>query len=293
MAYSMTGYGRSANDSDAWNFIWEIRSVNSRFLDIKWRIPGFLRAMEPVWEKDVRAFAGRGRVDVNLLLRINKAEVLGMTLNQALATAMLDQVGELADRLSLNFHPDLNRLLPISGLWQEGLGGPDQVLAEDLSAGLREALEDWQRFRVEEGRFLVEDLNNRLNHLNSLLTGIRERVPRVKQEKAEALVERIRTAMEQAEAPFDPDRMLQETAMLADRLDVSEELTRLESHLDQWRRTMSNNGEVGRKLDFLLQECFREINTCGTKSQDSDISHMVVEFKAQLEKCREQVQNLE
>ena len=147
--------------------------------------------------------------------------------------------------------------------------------------------------RGQEGWNLAEDIKQRLGVLGKWLVKLKELIPAVLEEKRAALTERIATLVKESGVEIPEDRMLTEIAVLTDRLDVSEELTRLSVHLDRLGKVLDQEGEIGKKLDFLLQETFREINTCGNKSQNPEVSNLVVEFKAELEKCREQVQNLE
>lgn len=293
MSKSMSGFGRVILEDPGFTQVWEIKSVNSKYLDLKWRLPLFLRGMETDWEKIVREFAGRGRVEVSLNLSISKPELIGMSLNRTLTRAMLAEIRAFADCEGLEFKPDLNRIMGMQHLWQEGGEGPDENLVAELARGLRQALADWNMARDKEGRNLVRDLKNRLGILKDRVEDIKTLLPGIKDEKFATLGERVRLLLNGTGAELDQGRMLQELAIMADRLDVSEELTRLDSHLGQWKSMLDRDGDVGRRLDFLIQECFREINTCGNKSQDAEISRIVVEFKTELERCREQVQNLE
>jgi uncharacterized protein (TIGR00255 family) len=181
----------------------------------------------------------------------------------------------------------------MSSLWRDNNSEPDPGLADSLTAGLRGALKNWRESRRVEGEAMAEDLLTRVDVLRGLSESIAERIPQVLETRRANLKDRIREIMDSLDAEYNEDRMLQEIAILTDKLDVSEELTRLSTHLDRLHEALSSKGEAGKKLDFLLQETFREINTCGNKAQDTDVSGMVVDFKAELEKCREQVQNIE
>ncbi len=293
MPASMTGYGRSETNEDAWSHLWEVRSVNGRFLDVKWRLPSALRSQENAWEKIVRSYGSRGRVELSLSMEVRDVSVLGVSLNRPLAGAMLAQLAELAASRGEHFTPDYNRLLGNSSLWRDDSAEPDPRLAASLEAGLRAALEDWRKSRLAEGRALAADLSSRFETLRRLAQGVSERVPQVLAEKRETLLTRVRDLVAAAGADFSEDRMIQEVALLTDRLDVSEELTRLAAHLSRLDEALGSSGDEGKRLDFLIQEVFREINTCGNKAQDSEVSRLVVDFKSELERCREQVQNIE
>uniref|UniRef100_I2Q4V2 TIGR00255 family protein n=1 Tax=Desulfovibrio sp. U5L TaxID=596152 RepID=I2Q4V2_9BACT len=293
MPKSMTGYGKSRLESDAFTQVWEVRGVNSRFLDLKWRLPLFLRPSEAALERVVREAVARGRLEVHLEFTPKRTDMWKATLNAGLAGAMIDEVAALAAARDLPFAPDLNRLFSLSHLWQEDAVDPDPTLFDTLAGGLRLALADFNEARAREGQGLAADLLTRLARLKDWQASIEAAAPAVKAEKMEQLVARVTAILEKVGVEPTQDRLLQETAILSDKLDVSEEMTRLVGHLGRLESLVKDGGEVGKRLDFLIQEAFREINTCGNKAQNLDISRLVVDFKAELEKCREQVQNLE
>lgn len=293
MPKSMTGFGRGMLQQQDWRLTWEIRSVNSRHLDLKWRLPVFLRSLEAAWERLVRQHASRGRLELLLYVKLHKPELMGISLNRPQALAMLGELQQLAGEIESSFSPDINKLLSVPQVWEDELREPDTGLVADVEKCLHAALKDWNHSRRTEGKATVEDLKSRLVQLRQLLGQIKERLPTVKEDRFAAMRNRIQGSLERFAIDLDQDRILQEIAVLSDRLDVSEEVVRLEAHLARLDEIMSNGGETGKKMDFTLQECFREINTLGNKAQDSLVSTFVVDFKAELEKCREQVQNLE
>lgn len=305
MLKSMTGFGRSLTENGDWTQTWEVRSVNSRFLDIKWRLPSSVRGMEQRLERVLRKFAERGRVEVTLSLRrdLNEAPV---RFNAAHASSMLDALHELADQRGEVFDPDYNALLSLPGLWvaadEDSEEQEEQDEQEALEAGLVTALEDWNESRATEAEALARDLSSRILRLEEWVEHIATRAPEIREERFTLMRERLNEALSnalrgllrgEASGEMEETRFLQEMVVLADKLDVSEELTRLSAHLDRMRELIAAGMDAGKRLDFTLQECFREINTCGNKVQDSQISRLVVDFKNELEKCREQVQNLE
>ncbi len=293
MPKSMTGFGRASAENDYATLVWEARAVNSRYLDLKWRLPFFLRSCEPELEKLVRSHVERGRLDVTLNFQPRRAEALDMALNKPMARAMLESVGDLAADMGLAFTPDLTRLLTLSHLWQEGMKDPPEDLMGSLRASLSACLKDLNEARVREGGLLAGDILGRLDKLAVWHAEIRRLAPKIKEEKFQALRSRLTSVLEKLGVEPSEERILQEVAVLSDKLDVTEELTRLGCHLDQIRELAAQDGDVGKRLDFVLQECFREINTCGNKAQSIEVSRIVVDFKAELEKCREQVQNIE
>lgn len=293
MPKSMTGFGRSITENPFASVVWEARSVNSRYLDLKWRLPLFLRASESDLEKVVRRFVERGRLEVTCNFQPHRPEALDVSLNKPMAQAMLRSVADLARDMGHGFAPDYTRLLTISHLWQEGMKDAPAELMEALTSGLAQALEDLNAARLREGGLLASDILKRLDRLAAWHADIRKLAPRVKEEKFQSLRVRLTSVLEKLGVEPSEERILQEVAVMTDKLDVTEELTRLGCHLDQIREMLGQSGDVGKRLDFLLQEAFREINTCGNKAQSIEVSRVVVEFKAELEKCREQVQNIE
>lgn len=293
MIKSMTGYGRATQYGEGWSLTWEVKSVNSKFLDIKWRTPQNLMAFQPEWENILRANALRGRVDARLDLRIQSREFVTLRLNTALAAQMLAELNKLAIEEKIAYQPDLNRLLQNPQVWQEGDDVPAELVA-GIRQGLKQCLRDWNESRAGEGRKMAEDILSRFRELQTVMSGLKEMAGENSQNRFAALRSRLEKTMKQLElGEVDEGRLCQELAIMSDRLDVSEELTRLESHLEEMNNLLEAQGEIGRKLDFLLQECFREITTCGNKCQNTSMSHQVVDFKAELEKCREQAQNIE
>lgn len=296
MLRSMTGFGRCFVESPLVNQQWEIRSVNGRYLDIKWRLPQAARCLEPSLEKTVRRHASRGRLDIALTLDFPGPEAPGAAFDARLAEAMLNSVAALAARRGDAFTPDYTSLLAIPYLWREqnledAGGGED--FGTVLERGLVLALEDWNESREAEGAQLGRDLEGRVAQMESWTAIIAASAPEIREERIGALRERLQQILSGCEAELEEGRFLQEIVILTDRLDVSEELTRLVAHLDRMRRLLGGMADAGRKLDFTLQECFREINTCGNKLQDADLAAIVADFKNELEKCREQAQNLE
>lgn len=293
MLRSMTGFGRCCIESEGWTQTWEVRSVNGRHLDVKWRLPLQLRGLEARFEKVLRRFASRGRVDASLTLQIHRADLQGVRFDMLQASAMLDALKELAKQRQESFTPDYNRLLGLSFLWEDSGAEPDEAFVAAIEQGLALALEDWNLSREGEAKALADDMNARVQRMADWVDCIEERAPTIKEERFALVETRLTEVLEQMGAALEPNRFLQEITLLADKLDVSEELTRLHAHLVRLRELLAGGGDAGKRLDFTLQECFREINTCGNKIQDAQLSRLVVDFKNELEKCREQVQNIE
>lgn len=293
MLRSMTGFGRCLVENIHAIQQWEVKSVNSRHLDLKWRLPLPVRSLEPRLEKVVRRFASRGRVDISLTLQYAPGEVPVARFDAGQANAMLDSLYSLAQARGDDFTPDYGTLMQIPALWNDASDEMDEGVTTSLEEGLALALEDWNEARAAEGRALATDMHSRILRMEEWTGLIAERAPAIKEERANIIRERLGEALAQNGQELEEGRFLQEIVVLADRLDVSEELTRLSTHLERLHDLLQAGRDAGRRLDFTLQECFREINTCGNKLPDVQLSRLVVDFKNELEKCREQVQNLE
>ena len=289
---SMTGFGRSVQNNDLYTLIWEIRSVNGRFLDIKWKLPALLRPFESRFEKIVRQYAARGRVEIALTLQeVNQNKLVSFDYTQA--HAMLGELEKLAKERGESYQADYNSLLKIPALWIGNEEEADEELVLFAEESLIQALKDWNTSREEEAKSLKADLMMRFAKMREWLNQINDKAPEVKESRFQVVRERVQEVLQRMEVSFDENRFLQEIVLIVDKLDVSEECTRLDAHIKRLFELMDNAEDAGRKLDFTLQESFREINTCGNKVQDSAVSVIVVDYKNELEKCREQVQNLE
>lgn len=293
MLRSMTGFGRCLVENDNSTQQWEIKSVNGRNLDLKWHLPICLRSLEPRLEKMVRRHASRGRVDISLSLQYTSAMSTNLYFDSAQANSMLDGLKKLAEQRNDSFSPDYNALLNVPTLWSENSEELSEDIAKAVEDGLAVALEDWNEARITEGRALATDLHSRILRMEEWTGLISERAPSIKEERTTTLRERLNEVLALSGQELDENRFLQEIVILTDRLDVTEELTRLATHLSHMHDLLQSGKDAGRRLDFTLQECFREINTCGNKLPDVQLSRTVVDFKNELEKCREQVQNLE
>ncbi|WP_446423750.1 YicC/YloC family endoribonuclease [Mailhella sp.] len=288
---SMTGFGRYQQDDADMVQTWEIRSVNSRFLDLKWKLPPQARNMEARFEKIVRRFASRGRVEISLNLQLQSAARASFDADQA--NAMLDALKAFASSRGDIFTVNYMALMHQSALWTSAQDEDDEALFTALADGLEAALSDWNESREVEAQALAADLEARFSRMAAWVSAIEERAPEIKAARFEQVRERLSAMLADMGSELDENRFLQEMVIMADKLDVSEELTRLHSHLVRLASLMESGDDAGRKLDFTLQESFREINTCGNKIQDQQVSRIVVDCKNELEKCREQVQNLE
>lgn len=288
MIKSMTGFARSETQTDAGLLVWELRSVNHRYLEASFRMPEAVRACEPVLRKQVEAVVGRGKLEANL--RIETADSTGpaLHLDPDMADALLNALAELAEKLPDARQPSLGELLQWPGLLRRPMPEPE-MLQTAAARGLEAALNELLAYREREGERTQAMLEERCRTVESLVARARERVPQV----LTGLRERYRARLAELDIQADEARLEQELALVAQKLDVDEELDRLESHVAEVRDALARSEPVGRRLDFLMQEFNREANTLGSKSQDSETTAISVELKVAIEQMREQVQNIE
>ncbi len=294
MIRSMTGYGRSEVRT-GWGLLSvEIRSVNNRYMDIQVRTPKGLAALEPRLRKAVQERFSRGRFELFITRNGSEDKASRLILDEDMASQYIGILRELKTRFSLSGDVDLPLVAGIPNLITIAETKEDlESLWPSLSEGLSAAVNDLNRMREQEGEALSADVRARLDTIDGLIRSIQERAPVTVTNAKKRLEDALRRLM--SEKP-DPLRLEQEIAIIAERTDVTEELTRLDSHMNQFRGMLSGSGNsdaVGRKLDFMLQEMGREANTIASKSLDAEISLHVVNIKAELEKIREQVQNIE
>jgi len=283
----MTGYGRGVATSGEARATVEIRSVNHRFLDLKLR-GGMAPAIEEAVAARLRTTLERGAVTVSL--HAERASATETRIDGAAAAAAHDALAAIAKSLGLP-GPDLAMVLAQPGVVVSGdERGGDELQAATLAA-LDGALAELDSMRRAEGAALAADLLARLGDLDRVRVAIASHAAAVPQLVSKRITERVKVLLDNTQ--LDPGRLAQEVALLADRADVTEELVRLASHLDQARAMLAAQGPAGRRLDFLVQEIGRELNTIGSKSALAEITSAVVDAKAQLEKIREQVQNVE
>ena len=287
----MTGFGRGIAEQAGLRATVDIRSVNHRFLDLKLRGAAIPPALEEVLTARVRAALERGSVAVAInVTRISRdGAALGQAIDPVAAAAAHAQLAALAAQLGLP-GPDLALVLA-----QPGVISTAERTEEDppVLPALDAALAQLDRMRTTEGAALAADLTARFDEMTALRTQIATLAAAVPHQLTKRLQERISRLLDGHETSVDPARLAQEVALLADRSDITEELVRLASHLDQARSLIAGTASAGRRLDFLVQEIGRELNTIGSKSTVTEISAAIVDGKAVLEKVREQVQNVE
>lgn len=292
MLNSMTGYGKGEAECDGLTVSVELKSVNHRYADISVRLPRSFLALENVLRKRVGQSLKRGKIDVYVNYELTGGSQAAPQLNFELAAAyqqllvgMQKDLG-LAGEISAEYIASQKDVIQVKDAELD-----DQVLQECLFAALEKGLEQLLTMRRAEGEETRQDIESRLQASELLLAQVEARAPQVPLEWQEKLTERLARLQQGIE--FDPQRVAQEIAVFTDRCDISEELARFKSHLVQFRALFEDSEPVGRRMDFLVQELNREVNTMGSKSNDAELTNSVVALKAEFEKVREQVQNIE
>ena len=293
MPVSMTGFGRSEFSDEKYRILVEIKTVNNRYFDFVIRMPKELNALEQRIRQVVSKYIIRGRAEVYIQYYHTAEEAYEVRINKALALAYQNSLDELADTLELKESMRLGHVLNLPDVIsvQNQMESPD-IIWQNLEPYLIKALSDLKIMRQNEGQHLKEDILFRITEIERLHGQIEQRAPELAKLEEQRLKERISELMDNLQ--LDENRLLMEVAIMANRSDITEELVRLEGHINELKKLLDKEDEsIGRKLDFLLQELNREINTIGSKSNDLEISNQVVEIKSELEKIREQVQNIE
>jgi uncharacterized protein (TIGR00255 family) len=292
MIKSMTGYGKGQSLIDGVTVTVEVRSVNHRYGDVSVKAPRGLMASELEIKKKVGERLKRGKIDVFVTQETAAGSSALPTLNLPLANAYMQVFQNLAEAFPVSGGVPLALLAGQRDVvsLQEG-GVPEETLLRGVAEALTVALDMLEKMRLAEGAATLADFEQRLAGVEELLGQVESRAPQVPGEWRQRLQERL--ARYGQELEVDPQRLAQELAVFADRCDISEELTRFRSHLQQFRALFAGVEPVGRQLDFLVQELNREANTMGSKSNDAELTRLVVTLKSELEKIREQVQNVE
>ncbi len=291
MLKSMTGYGQGLASGDSFKVKIELRSVNNRHLDIHWRAPQELAALEIPLKKQIQAAVARGRIDVTISFEQTKDAAY--ELNRPLIRGYLAALRMMREEFSLTGEVGLDTIarIPDVLLPASGEGRLSTEVVQGIEAALTQALTELVAMRAVEGHQLQKELLARLTRIADKLALIEANSAGV----VEAYREKLRKRLEEllGDLPIDQARLAQEAAYLAERSDITEEITRLKSHLAQLRELLNAEGEIGKKLDFLLQEMNREANTILSKSAELAISDAAIEIKTEVEKLREQAQNVE
>jgi uncharacterized protein (TIGR00255 family) len=289
---SMTGFGQASWEGGGRRINVEVRSVNQRFLDVRVSLPREWQGWEAELRQVVQDEVARGKVDVAVTRAGSEAGELQVEINEELARAVVEGWKRLQKRLGLPGEIDMAALLArgefVRVVERRADTGPDLARARQL---VKTATQKLNRAREQEGQALARDMRERVQKLRRVASALRRRTKELVPELSHRLRERVNTLLQTR--TVSEERLLQEVALLAERSDVTEEIVRLESHLDRLRDLLRSSGAVGKPIDFLLQEIHREINTIASKSADLKVTDLTLEARGEVEKLREQVQNVE
>lgn len=293
MIKSMTGYGKGEAENGLFRLKVELKSVNHRYLDINIKLPRYLIYLEEKIKKVIKENLSRGKIDVFINLDFINQSSIDVKVDVPLANSFKQALDSLITELGIDDKVRLSNILQISDVIKTEKKDLDEDLTwETLQSAVEDALASISQMREYEGEQLKNDILLKLNEIELLINKIELRAPLVVEEYRNKLNERIKTLMDDSNF-VDYDRLALEVAIISDKSSIDEEIIRLGSHVNQFRDILNQNSAVGRKLDFLIQEFNREINTIGSKSSDSDIVNSVVDLKSAVEKIREQIQNIE
>ena len=292
MIKSMTGFGRGAFANEEKQINIEIKTVNHRFLDLSVKIPRQLMWCEDPIRKKVQSALSRGKVDVFVTYVELQKPGCSVNIDQGLAHAYITALSEASEVYGLKNDIYTSTLLRMPDvLTVTGAEMDEEQVWGQISSALEEALDNLVKMREKEGEHLKENLLSMLDSVEAAMVTIRERAPLIPREYKEKLENRLNTLLQSD--TVDPQRLAQEVAFFADKCCIDEEITRMGSHIEQFRDILASDEPVGRKLDFLVQEMNREANTMGSKANDIALTQSVLAIKSEIEKIREQIQNLE
>lgn len=294
MLLSMTGFGEARHQGERLSVVVEVKAVNNRYLKVLTKCAERYASLESEIERVVRGAVSRGTISINV-----RTDNISGESQYSLHGEVLKNYWEQLNRMTGTLHvaapPDLGALLNLPGVVAEDLGTRTDSETDwpQIEAALREALEKLQEFRRTEGRQMEQELRANCGVIAEQLQKVVEQAPNVVREYRDKMLQRVRELLSGAEASIEESDLIREVSVFADRCDINEEITRLRSHLEQFDKFLMEKESQGRKLEFLGQEMFREVNTIGSKANNVAIAHHVVEMKASIEKMREILQNVE
>jgi len=293
MIRSMTGYGEAEKEVAGFSLRVELRSLNHRFLDISLKLPQELSSYEELIRGEVKKRISRGRIDIFVSLKPISGKVLTLEVNEEAVREVADSLKKLKKEAKLSGKVDINTILRLPGLIElkpKKLEDSDE-LKKAVEETLSSALSLLEEARTREGEALSQAIATSITKIEEEVRGIEEEAPKIQEELYQKLKERLSALA--PEVSLDEKRLFEEAVYYTDRFDITEELTRLKAHLAEMRRLLSATEPVGRKLDFLIQELNRETNTLGSKVKKLEFTKGVLSIKSEIEKIREQAQNIE
>jgi uncharacterized protein (TIGR00255 family) len=289
----MTGFGRGQISEESFTVSVEIKTVNNRFLDVNMRLSQELQPLEGELKRLISSRLSRGRIEINL--QYEKTGEVSYELNRPLISGYLSALKEMQDEFSLGGEPDLNMIARLPNVLQAKKDEVDDGFVNAVKKAFETALDELEKMREVEGKSLKDELSFRLGEIENELPKIDSESASVAEEYRERLTKRINDFLAKSDSQIELDqaRLAQEIAYLAEKSDIAEELTRLRAHIEQFRAIMIEENDVGKRLDFLTQELNREANTISSKSNNLKVKEAALTIKSEIEKIREQVQNVE
>ena len=291
MIRSMTGFGHGEYEKDGRSYVVEIKSVNHKYSDINVRIPRFLNEFEDTIRKQINNSISRGKVDVFVTFENYGSSGTKIRINKELAKQYLSELKDLADETGIEFKVNLIDVSKLPEVLKLEEDDDEALIENEVSIALNEALTNFITMRETEGEKLVEDIIERLGFIETKVEEISGYSSTLVEEYIEKLNTRIQELLK--DQPVDENRLNQEIVIFSDKSSIEEELTRLKSHISQFKELLKQDSPVGKKIDFLIQEMNRETNTIGSKANSIDITNRVIEVKTEIENIREQIQNIE
>ena len=290
MIRSMTGYGRGKYSIDGREYTIEVKAVNNRYCDISVKLPRSISYLEEKIKQEVSNVVSRGKVDVFITFYNNSTKGKKIRFNNELASIYIDELRKMANENNINQEIQVTEISKFPDVLTIENEEDEELIWNELQNPLKEALDGFIAMKQAEGEKLYEDILRRIEKINGIVEIISENSTRLIKEYIVKLEERIKELMDTEN--IDENRLAMETVIYADKSSVEEEITRLKSHISQFKK-MLNENVSGKKIDFLIQEMNRETNTIGSKSASIDITNMVIDIKTEIEDIREQVQNIE
>ena len=288
MIQSMTGFGRGEAANEKYKVTIEMKSVNHRYLDLSVRLPRKLNFYEPAIRNQVKEFAKRGKIDIFVSMEQLQENAESIQYNPQIAAAYLSGISQMADEFSIQAY-QLARFPDVFTKAEEDDNEEEWIPI--LTQALRDACEKFAESRRIEGEKLAKDLSEKLDHISDLVDKIETRSPQIVEEYRKKITEKVEQLL--GDTQIDENLLATEIVMFSDKICVDEEMVRLRTHVEHVKETLAAGENIGRKLDFLIQEMNREANTTLSKANDSEVSEYGIDLKTEIEKIREQIQNIE
>ena len=290
MIRSMTGFGRCKMSVNEYDINIDIRSVNHRYLDLNLKLPKYYAFLEEKIREKISKTISRGKIEVSIYIKLANSDEKQIVLNEPLCDNYISVLNSLKEKLGTEDKIDIRLMSRFNDIFElEYKEADEEAVCENVLLVLSKCLDDFVLMREREGARIKEDLTERLSKVEELGKEVEKRAPLIVSEYREKLLARLKEVLNN----IDEQRIIQEAAIYADKITTAEETVRLSSHIKEFKSLIENGGAIGKKLDFIVQEMNREVNTIGSKCNDFDTSKIVVELKSEIENIREQIQNIE